>query len=182
MTDATPITDPDEIQRILEQRAAALARSDDDDQVGETLTLVVIALGGERYGVPIASVREISAVDRVTALPATPPFWIGMVNMRGTLHAVLDLRRYLAIPGGGDAATPQVMLVHGSGMTVGLRIDQVLEVRDVPVAEIGPPLVDAGSTRAEVCTGLTTDLVAVLDVDALLADRSLVVNGGFDIS
>jgi purine-binding chemotaxis protein CheW len=182
MIDDSLITDADEVQRILEERALALAQSTDEQDPGDTVTLVILRLGGERYGVPIEHVREIKPLDRVTSLSSTPPFWLGLANLRGSLYPVLDLRRYLGIPGASTAADPQLVLVAGSGMTIGLRVDEVLEVRSIQTSEIGPPLVERSADRADIHTGLTKDLIAVVDVEALLADRALVVQEGFDLS
>ncbi|HRC08665.1 MAG TPA: hypothetical protein PLV41_10675, partial [Miltoncostaeales bacterium] len=68
MIDDSLITDADEVQRILEERALALAQSTDEQDPGDTVTLVILRLGGERYGVPIEHVREIKPLDRVTSL------------------------------------------------------------------------------------------------------------------
>lgn len=180
--DDTLITDTDEVQRILEERAVALAQSSHDEDPGDTVTLVILRLGSERYGVPIEHVREIKPLDRVTALSSTPPFWLGLANLRGSLYPVLDLRRYLGVPGASSATDPQLVLVSGSGMTIGLRVDEVLEVRSIQLSAIGPALVERSAERADIHTGLTNDLIAVLDVEAVLADRSLVVQEGFDLS
>ncbi len=84
--DETRITDPEEIERILEERAVALAQSTDDEAHGEHITFVIVRLGSERYAMPIDCVREIKPLDRVTALSATPPFWLGLANLRRRAH------------------------------------------------------------------------------------------------
>jgi chemotaxis signal transduction protein len=177
-----PVTDPGEIRRILEERAEALAQSPDDEDVGEVVVLVIVGIGRERYGVPIEMVREITSLEAVTPLFATPPFWVGLTNLRGSLYAVLDLRRYLGIPGGAGGDEPQLVLVGAGTLTIGLRVDEVIEVRDVPASEIGPPLAERGADRADIHVGLTRDLVSVLDVAALLGDPSLVVQEGLDLT
>lgn len=182
MSETPTITDPDEIQRILEERAVALAQSPEDEELGDTATFVILGLGRERYAIPIDNVREIKPLERVTALSATPPFWLGLANLRGNLYSVLDLRRYLGVQGAETGSAPQLVLVSGANLTIGLRVDEVVEVRAIKASEIGPPLVERSADRAEIHTGLTRDLVSVLDVEALLSDRALVVQEGFDLS
>ncbi len=174
-------TDPAEIHRILGERAAALARVVDHEDLGETISLVVLALGAERYAINIDHVREIRAMDILTPLPATPVFWLGLVNLRGNLAPVLDLRRYLAIQAtaGSDAAA-QLVVVEAAGVSVALKVDDVPEVRVVPLASIGPSLVEANSERPDLQIGLTDDLLAVIDVAALLGDPSLVIHDEID--
>ena len=66
-------------------RAAILARGADDEDVGETIRLVVLRVGAERYGVDIEYVRETTPMQPLTPLPATPVFWLGLVNLTVTL-------------------------------------------------------------------------------------------------
>lgn len=175
----TRITDPQEIQRILEERTEALARVTEQDDVGETVSLVVLALGAERYAVNIDAVREIRPMETLTQLPATPVFWLGLVNLRGNLAPVLDLRRYLGIQAGGTDVA-QLVVVEDAGISIALKVDDVPEVRVVPVASIGPSLVEASSERPDLQIGLTDDLLSVLDVTALLSDPSLVIHDEVD--
>lgn len=173
------ITDPQEIQRILEERTEALARVTEEEDTGETISLVVLTLGAERYAINIDYVREIRPMETLTQLPATPVFWLGLVNLRGTLAPVLDLRRYLGIQAGGTDVS-QLVVVEDAGISVALKVDDVPEVRVVPVANIGPSLVEASSERPDLQIGLTADLLAVLDVAALLSDPSLVIQDEVD--
>jgi purine-binding chemotaxis protein CheW len=170
---------------ILSERARILAQPPEAD-VGETVGLVLVHLGPERYGIHIDSVDEIRALAGLTAVPGLPSFWAGVVNLRGSLHAVLDLRRYLGLPQADrndegptetDRGGQTVALVSAGGVSVAFLVDEVSEVRHVPVAEIGPSLADAGGP-SKVITGLTKDLVSILDVEALLSDPKLLVRDG----
>ena len=181
MTESPRVTDSEEIRRILEERAHELARVPEEDDDGERVTLVVVTLGGERYGIDIGGVREIRETAEITPMPATPPFWLGLVNLRGALYPVLDLARYLgqrADRAGGDAG--EIVVVEGPGIALGLKVDAVPEVVTIRRAEIGPSLVEATADRPHVYAGLTSDLLAVLDLDALLADPALVVQDEVD--
>ena len=184
MTEVTRVTDQDEIRRILAERAADLANAGADtaEDEGERLTLVVLNLGAERYGIDIDGVREIKPFESITPMPATPPFWMGLVNLRGNLYPVLDLARYLGqrtdLGGGGGAG--EIVVISGQGLTIGLKVDEVPEVVTIPRSEVGPSLVEASSDRPHVHAGLTAELLAVLDLDALLADAALVVQDEID--
>jgi purine-binding chemotaxis protein CheW len=171
----TPASDPN-IQRVLNERAQALARPSLVETPGEMLELVVLALGPERYGVPAQQVQEIAELAGLTKVPGLPPFWAGLVNLHGRLYAVLDLRRYLGLPGTSPEGGGRVALVTAAGLSIALWVDDVLEVRDVPVTSLGPSLAQAPENlRLSGVRGVTTDLLAVLDLGALLADPRLVV-------
>lgn len=173
----------DDVQRILAERAAELAKSPDDDaDGGDARTLVAVTLGHETYGIDIECIKEIRPLGEITTVPATPPFWLGLINLRGTLVPVLDLGRYLGQSADLGAVTddPQAVVVADDRRTIALRVDTVLEVRSVKTADIGPSLVEATSDRPHVHAGLTRDLLAVLDMDALLEDPALQVHDEVD--
>jgi purine-binding chemotaxis protein CheW len=169
-----PATSTEGITRVLEERAAALARSSEDEETnGETIGVVVLAIGDERYGVEVQDVQEIETLDKITPIPGTPAFWAGVVNLRGSMYPVLDIERYLGLPV-SEVDDPKVALVSRAGLSVGLLVDEVAEIRKVRSSEIGPPVAD-GSSKAEVVRGVTPDMLSVLDLEALLSDPSLVV-------
>jgi purine-binding chemotaxis protein CheW len=184
---ATPAAEPApvaapaaaDITPILEERARALSRSSEDDVAsGETIGMVVLAVGDERYGVEVQDVQEIEPLDKLTPIPGTPAFWTGVVNLRGSMYPVLDIERYLGLPASGGAENPKVALVSRGGLSVGLLVDEVAEIRQVRSSEIGPPVADGSSAKAEVVRGVTPDMLSVLDLEALLADPALVVEDG----
>ena len=180
MADGIPTVDAAAARRVLEERARALCRPlQVEDEPGETVELVVLSLGQERYGVDVSHVVEIQPLPNLTPVPGISPVWAGLVNLRGSLCPVLDLRRYLSMQaqdgvdgGNGDG---KLVLVSGAGLSVGLLVDEVPGVRRVPAAEIGPALSAAPGGSSEIVRGLTADLVTVLDVEAMLRDRSLAV-------
>jgi purine-binding chemotaxis protein CheW len=167
---------PEHLRRVLEKRARALARPLRAEEPADTVELVVMVLGPERYGVNTEHVREVLALADLTRVPGTPAFWAGIVNVRGTLYPVLDLRRYLTLPDGDAAEGPvTVVLVFGAGVTIGIKVDDAPEVRRVPAAAIGPALAGTPEAARVTVRGVTDDLLGVLDIEALLANSTLVV-------
>src|SRR5439155_7377379 len=128
------------IQRILEERARALARPLLVEPAGERLDLAVLTIGGERYGVDIQHVQEVRSLSALTPVPGAPPIWAGVMNLRSNLYPILNMRRYLALPEDSAAEGGVVVLVGAAGLVVGLLADDMREVRQVPRAEIAPPL------------------------------------------
>jgi len=169
------------IERILEERARALARAPaaEREAAGHEDELVVLALGAERYGVDILQVQTIQALTGLAYVPGLPAFWAGLVNLRGRLYPVLNLRRYLALAG-QPAGGGQVVLVSAAGLSVALWVDDVLEIRRVAPDQIGAPLADAATAaqRGPGVRGITPDLLVVLDLDVLLGDPRLVIQAG----
>ena len=176
MVDRVPLVERGTSRRILEERARALAKPLRSDEQPDTIEMVVMEVGTERYGVGAEGVREVRHLFKLAPVPGTPHFWAGIVGIRGTLYPVLDLWRYLSLPEAEQAGEPKkVVLVSGSALTVGLMVDGVAGVRRLPAAEIGPPLAGASGAVRGAARGVTADLLTVLDVEALLCDPELVV-------
>lgn len=178
--------DPDaftEAERaILVARAQRLAAAPRVPVVGEVLDLVVLTLGVERYGIDVRFVQEVQPQESVTPLPGVPVFWAGLVNLRGHLCPLLDLRSFLGLaermPAGravGEATPAKVVVVAIAGLEIGLLADDVSEVRQVLKSEIGPALLEPAGPARRPISGMMPDLLAVLDLDALLADPRLQV-------
>ena len=167
---------PEALRGILLARARELSRPPQTQASGDTVELVVLALGAERYGVASENVQAVHALAGLTAVPGLPAFWAGLVNLRGRLYPVLNLRRYLGLAGEAPS-DGKLVLAAAAGLSVALWVDEVPEVRQVPLAEIGPHLTEPleGQAAAAGRHGLTPDLLAVLDLEALLADARLVV-------
>lgn len=174
---AEPGLDRAAIQAIFEERASVLARSSEDAARGETTGLLVLALGDERYGVDMQRVQEIEELQRLTPVPGTPAAWAGLVNLRGSMYPVLDLRRYLSLPAAeaSEQRVAKVALVSAAGLTVGLMVDEVPEVRHVATEEISAPVAESAGGRPDIVRGVTPDMLSVLDLDVLLSDPALVV-------
>ena len=104
-----------------------------DALAGKYLTFL---LAGEEYGIEILRVQEIISVLPVTRVPRTPPFIRGVINLRGKVIPIVDLREKLGLPAATEPA--QVMIVvQVRGIPFGIVVDSVSEVASIPASEIG---------------------------------------------
>jgi purine-binding chemotaxis protein CheW len=175
MAEATLPTGHGDARLVLEQRARALARPLAAEEPEGTVDLVVVVISSERYGIDLARVREVQPLSDLTPVPGVPPWWAGVVNVRGMLYAVLDPRARLALPAGEPAGEPKVVLVRDDRLCVGLLVDDAPAVRRVPAQEVRPPLAGTPDAVRPVVRGVTADLLTILDVEAMLRDPSLAV-------
>jgi purine-binding chemotaxis protein CheW len=174
VADIDTSVDRAESQRIMEERARVMARPLQAEEPEDTLELVVLTLGPEAYGLDARRAREVHPLADLAPVPGTPPFWAGIVNVRGTLYPVLDLHRYLELPeAAASEGDGKVLLVSGSSLTVGLLVDDAPGIRRVAVSTVGPPLGGTSEATRRIARGITDDLLTVLDVDALLSDPRL---------
>jgi purine-binding chemotaxis protein CheW len=166
---------PDQVRRVLEERARALARPPEDQADGDTLELVVLAVGAERYGVDVRLVREVRPLAGLAPVPGTPACWAGLVNLRGSLCPVLSLRRYLGAGDDPDADRQGVLVVVTAPFPAALLVDAAAEVRRYAPGELRPAPAAAGDRAHGAVQAVTPDLLQLLDPGALLADPALVV-------
>ncbi len=173
---SAPLHDPGaaSLRLVLEQRARALATPPTPDEVVESRPLVVVTVGNERYGIDVANVEEIRPLFELVAVPGTPVAWAGLVNLRGTVVPVLDLRARLGIDGSPPAAA-HLVVVGDQGHVVALLVDDAAEIARVALGELDTSMTERSRGGAEIIRGVTADLLSVLDVGALLADPSLIV-------
>lgn len=140
---------------------------------GKYLTFL---LHGEEYGLEILKVREIIGIMDITKVPQTPGFVEGVINLRGKVIPVIDLRTRFGLPRTEyDEAT--CVIVVDVGMLMGIIVDTVQEVHDIPADNIEPPpkLGAAVDTAYILGMGKVKDNVKILlDIDRVLTSESLV--------
>ena len=166
---------PSDFQRILRERARRLAQPPRVEAPGDTREFVVAALSDEHYGFAVEDVLEILKADGLTVLPGGPSFWVGLINLRGRLAPVLDLRAWLGLAPMPPGQPGKIIIVGQAGLVAGLLVDDVPALRSVPVSQIGPPLAPVSTGDSQAIVGLTTDLLAIIDLRKLLSDPRLVV-------
>lgn len=162
---------------ILRARARALAQ---EATVSATtvaaLDVIEFGLAHERYAIEAAYVREVHPLDDLTPLPGTPPFVAGIVNVRGRILAVIDLKRFFDLPEPGITDAHKIILVHTAEMEVGILADTVLGMRSIPLDTIQPSLPTLTGLREEYLRGVTAGQLVILAADRILADRKIVVH------
>jgi purine-binding chemotaxis protein CheW len=162
---------------ILKARARDLARPPkrDDDGQGEILNVIEFRLAQERYAVEQKYVREVYPLRELTPLPCTPGFVLGMINVRGQILPVIDVKRFFDLPQAGITDLHMVIIVHVEEMELGILADAVSGVRSVPQALCQPSLPTLTGIRAKYLKGVTDQHVVILDVPSILNDPKTVV-------
>lgn len=153
--------------------AAALAEDDRDQrESGEDFSqFVTCRVGGEEFAVDILSVQEIIRMVEITRVPKAPAFVEGVINLRGRIIPVLDLRRRLGIADAERTAQSRIVVVTVRGRVVGLVVDSVSEVLRIPRSAIEPTPSLGTTAGAEFIQGvgrLDERLLTLLDLKRLL--------------
>lgn len=156
----------------LVRRAQQYAAAQTDEYVdAETLSVLVFDLGGERYGIDVMLVRGLRDLPHLTPVPGSPRFYTGVVNLRGQIVTVMDLRPFFDMTV-NDAQSPAELVVVKSGrLELALLAHHIHGVKAIPQADI------ASTGEIRYTRGVTADRLVLLDIAAMFEDERLITGG-----
>lgn len=140
----------------------------------ETLQLVVFRLGQEWYGVEITKVKEVIKVGRITYLPSCPDHISGIVNLRGYILSVTDLKPILGLLHEELTDKAKIIAVESGFFETGFLVDEVVESMEVPLSKIEPPLLTLPAERAKYLVGqykADDKLIGIVNVERVSEKR-----------
>lgn len=148
------------------------------DQVKKTaiqdLQAVVFMLNRAYYGVPILQVQEIVKMTEITELPNTPDFVQGIVNLRGKIIPIIDMRKRFGLPEEKMDENWKILILKEEDVLFGVMVDQISEVEKVPATLIEkPPKIVAG-VNGKFINGIAKTenrLLILLDIAKILSDE-----------
>jgi purine-binding chemotaxis protein CheW len=164
-------------KEILKARAKALAfPAVHSRNTGQTLEVLEFRLAWEHYAIEQAFVREVVALKELTPLPCTPSFVRGIVNVRGQIVPVIDIKKFFDLPETGIADVHMIIIVHSLGVELGIEADAVTGVRAISLGDIQQSLPTLTGIRAQYLKGIANDHKVILDVSRILADPKILVD------
>lgn len=172
--DARP--DPAARAAVLGARAEAVARRAPGAPPAAEVEVVAFSLGGERYALPSAHVREVAHVPPLARLPGAPAFLLGLANLRGEVVDVLDLRPFLGAAAAPPSPASRLLVLGGERAELAVWADGVDALARIDAGALRPAPDAPARTRPEYVRGLDPAGVALLDGEALLQDPRLRVD------
>ena len=137
----------------------------------DMLQVITFFVGKEEYGINILRVQAIDRVSEITRVPRAPEFVEGVINLRGKIVPIVDLRRRMGLESRAPDRHSRIIVVELGDEIVGLRVDSVREVLRIPTALTEPPPDMTSSEEAdyvEAVAKLDDRLVLILNVDRIL--------------
>jgi purine-binding chemotaxis protein CheW len=135
------------------------------------LHIVGFKVGRETYGVPITSLHEIVRVPEITAVPDAPDYVEGVINLRGKIVSVLDLRKRLGETAIAPSKRNRILVVEHRGRLCGLIVDSASDVLKIPAADVDPSPTEFVEGGLNCVTGLGKyqgRLIVLLDIAKVL--------------
>lgn len=162
-------------QRILHERAEMIAKKSIDlVQKNESETYISFHLGNtEKYGIPYLFAKEVINNFTLTPVPCTPKYIAGVINRRGTLMTVIDLKNFFFNQETHYNADACIIVVSANNMTVGILADHIEGNANYNPKTLDPPLYSENTKKAEYIIGLHQGKIALINVEIILADPKL---------
>jgi len=164
-----------ETRKVLAQRARLLAREEMRGETAEaTIEFLEFSLGSSRFGLVLDGMREVLSDKDLLALPNVPAFVAGLINLRGHVVSVLDLRALLGF--GGKAEGPgKIILLGQEERLLGLHVDRVGAVRSLVAGRIQSSVAALPGRGEAYMIGVAEDRSLLLDGARILADEKIVL-------
>lgn len=166
-----------EILSLLRKRALALAKEPPHEREDTpVMELVEFTLAAENYGIESRLVREIYPLKDFTSLPGVPSYILGIVNIRGGILPIVDLRIFFNLPEKGLGELNRVIIIHDEQMEFGILADKVEGIKVIHNDEVLTVPKNITRIGAEYLKGITRDRIIIIDANNLLGDKNLVVD------
>ena len=177
MTNPSSVEQDKKIRQILRNRAKELAETTVEEEGAEkALEFVEFSLAYERYGIESTYVREVFPMKEYTPVPCTPDFILGIINVRGQVMSVVDIRRFFDLPVKGLTDLNRVVIVSWNNIEMGILADRILGVRAISAKVIQPSLPTLTGVRTDYLRGVTNDRLVLLDVPKMIVDKRFCIS------
>ena len=167
----------EERDKILKERAKIFSRElEAKGEKDEYVEVLEFLLAHEMYGIELKYVREVYPLKELTPIPAIPAFVLGIVNVRGEILSVIDIKKFFDLPEKGLTDLNKVIILHSADMEFGILADSIIGVRNILLSELKTSLPTLTGIREEYLKGVTKEREIILDGGKLLSDKGIIVN------
>jgi purine-binding chemotaxis protein CheW len=168
--------DDDAKKRILRERAKKLSQKRKvEDSDTECLQVIEFKLSHERYAAQVNYIREVFPLKDVTPIPCTPSFVLGIMNVRGQVVSVLDIRGFFDLPAQASTELSKVLIVGKDDIECGIMTDEIIGEKRIPLELIHKDGNLLHGAWEDCVMGVTPDRLIVIGMEKLLSDQRLTV-------
>lgn len=166
-----------EIRTILKNRAIVMAQEPEQKRAASaTIRVITFTLAAETYGIESAFVSEVYLLRDFTPLPGVPPYIFGIINVRGQILPVIDLKKFFNLPEKGLGELNKVIILRDERMEFGILVDAVYGTKVIYMEEVLSVPSTVTGIGEEYLKGVTKESIIVLNAEKLLVDKNIVVN------
>ena len=165
-----------EINKVLQERAKALSKPLHEEQMAaSSFEGLGFRLANETYAIDMDYVKEVSFVKNLTELPCTPAFVVGIINLRGSILAVVDVKLFLNLPTEGVSDANRLIIVQKEDIQIALLADEVLGALNIE-KELTQEKSSSGEEFSKFISGVYKQNMIILDIDLLLSSKEIIID------
>lgn len=163
-------------EELLTERARLLAMPVSEEAASaDTIDLLLFQLSGEGYGIESEYVQEVQPLEELTPLPEVPSFVLGIVNIRGRILSVIDLRKLFDLPARGLTDQDRVIVISDGKVEFGILANDIIDIAQIREERVQEPVATITGIRRELIMGITPGQEVILNAARLLSDERLKV-------
>lgn len=164
----------EEKQKILKLRAQKLSKEPAEKKLKQAkIQVVEFLLASEKYGIETSYIREVYPLKELTPLPGTPAFILGVVNVRGRILSIVNLKSFFELPEKGLTDFNKLIIIQNETIEFGILADVILGTNEILMREIQPSLPTLTGIREEYLLGVTGERLILLDGHKILSDEKM---------
>ena len=149
---------------------------DEEKKSKKTIRVLSFLLGGENYCVGIAETKEVIRPPEVTRVPTAPEFIVGIINLRGEIISILDIRHFFGLPLKEKTRDMRVIISDVAGSAIGIMVDEVKDTIEIEESAIQPPISTLKGRLAEYTKGqakIGKSILILLDLKKILRNEEI---------
>jgi len=161
-------------KEILKQRAKSLAQPlATQKNPADSLEVVEFLLSSEHYALESSHIREVYPLKDFTPLPCSPNFVLGIMNVRGEIISIINLKKFFDLPDTGITDLNKVIIIQGQGSEVGVLADKIVGIRTIDRQSLQPGLPTLTGIRSEYLKAVSEERLVILEASKLLSDTKI---------
>ncbi len=166
-----------EKKRILKERANVLRiPKEKNERSGEKIDGLEFLLSEERYAIDSTCVSEVILINELTPLPCTPSFVLGIINVRGKILSVIDIKKFFNLPEKGITNLNKVIVVKHNDVELGILADEIFGNITVSLGELQTKVTTISEAQENFIIGVSKERLIMLDIKELLSNEKIIVN------
>lgn len=171
-------TSPETKSKTLKERAKFLAREVKEESGGqEYMDIIEFSLGSETYAFETEFVREVYLLNNFTPLPGLPDFILGIINVRGQILSIVDLKKMFDLPASrGLGELNKIIIIQNDKMEFGILADSVIGTHPIPKGSVQESYTGIPGINSGYLKGVTSDHLIILNAKNILEDKKILIN------
>lgn len=163
--------------KILKERAKILQKTINETEVaGEQIEVLEFLLSGEKYAIDSTYISEAIRIMDLTPLPCTPSFILGIINKRGQILSVVDIKKFFNLPEKGITNLNRVIVVKHNEIEIGILTDEIIGNTTVNIQSLQKELPALNKIANNYVMGISKERLIVLDIKEMLLDEKIIIN------